>query len=109
MPPLVVSERSAVGDQILKIANLRSVDGGKVNFVDNPRRQRKPEPTRSGVSSANRVSVTARPPRFDAWLAKCFTIVGLRLHLCGPCVRPFLGGTARHRRRFRLAIIGSII
>ena len=45
MPALVVNERIAVGDQILKIADLRSVDGGKVDFVDNSRGQCKPEPT----------------------------------------------------------------
>src|SRR5262245_49373986 len=80
MPPLVVNERVAVGDQILKIAYLRSVDGGKVDLVHDSRGQCKPEPTRSRIGGADCVFVTARPPRFNAGLAKRFAIVRLRLH-----------------------------
>src|SRR5262245_33527053 len=87
MPPLIVNERIAVSDQVLKIADLRSVDRRKVDFVYNSCGQCKPEPTRGRIGCADRVFVTPRPPRFNAGLTKCFTIVCLRLHFSDPFIQ----------------------
>src|SRR5882672_9679528 len=60
---LLVKEGLAVCDQVLKITDLRLVDRGEINFVENSMRERKPYPACGIVSRPNPLFCAARPAR----------------------------------------------
>src|SRR5262249_45991375 len=59
--PLVVKEGTPVGDHVLKIADLRLVDGGVVDLVQNPTGDRAPDTAGGGVRSSDAIFSAAGP------------------------------------------------
>ena len=81
VPPLVVEERLAVGDQVLQVANLRPVDRRVIDLADDAGGQREPDAAGGRIGGADRLLVAARPARLDAGrsegvLPACFCMKG---------------------------------
>src|SRR5277367_7070390 len=55
IPALFMKESFAVGDEELEVADLRRVDGGKINFVNHAGGSGEPEAARGRVRRADRV------------------------------------------------------
>src|SRR5271166_2019491 len=62
---LVMEEGLSVGDQKLEVADLRRVDGGMIDLVENSKRKREPNVARGRIGSPHRVLGTAGPSRLD--------------------------------------------
>jgi len=67
----LVAKRFSVADKKLKIARVRCVDGGIVDFVDNAMAEREPQPATRMIGSAEAVFSAGRPAGFDSGGAKC--------------------------------------
>jgi hypothetical protein len=66
----LVEEGFSVGDEKLHVANLGTVDGGGVNFVENAVGDGKPDFAGGGVSGRDSVFSARGPARFKAGRAK---------------------------------------
>jgi hypothetical protein len=64
--PLVVEERLAVGHEVLQVADLRAVDGGIVDLVQDAGGYGEPHRAAGRVRRADRVLRALRPARGDA-------------------------------------------
>ena len=53
VPPLVVKKRTAVGDQVLQVADLRPVDRRVIDLADDARGQREPDAARRRIGRAD--------------------------------------------------------
>lgn len=67
----LVAKCFPVADKKLKIADVRCVDAGIVDFVDDAMAERKPQPATRMVGSAEAVFSAGRPAGFDSGGAKC--------------------------------------
>ena len=65
IPALVVKKSLLVADQKLQIANLRSIDGGIVDFGVHPIGQRVPQTAGDGIRRSHPVFRAPRPARFN--------------------------------------------
>lgn len=63
---LILEERLTIGDQVLEIADLRPVDRGVVDLVENPLRESEPDAAQGRIRSAHAVLVAAGPAGLDA-------------------------------------------
>jgi hypothetical protein len=80
MAPLIMKKRLSIGNQVLKIAYLWSIDRGKIDFVENARGQRKPNTARRRIGGADRIFVTPRPPRLNPGLSEGNGVLRLLFH-----------------------------
>ena len=67
---LLNAEQAFGSDQILKVTNLRLVNGRVVGFRDNSVPEREPDPAGSGIGGPDTVFASMGPSRFDAGLSK---------------------------------------
>ena len=75
-----VEKTFPIADQELQVADLRQVDGGEVNLVNDAGGRRIPDATRSGIRGADDVLGAARPSRRDAWSSKGLGLVFENCH-----------------------------
>src|SRR3954451_5572357 len=74
---LFMKEGLPIGDQELHIANLRPIDGGVVNFVQNAMRQREPDPTPGRIGRSHALFGARSPARGNSRASKShFTLLG---------------------------------
>jgi hypothetical protein len=69
-----MEESLAIGDEILKVANLWAVKRGVIGFGDNAIPKSEPEAAGGGVGGPNAVLSSIRPSRFNARFAKSGSI-----------------------------------
>ena len=81
---LLVQEVLAVGDQVLKVPQLRTIHGRIVDLGENAAPHREPDAARGGISRPYSLLVGMRPAGLDAWSPKGL----LRAHSSLPCIVP---------------------
>src|SRR6516165_5941449 len=67
---LVVEEGLAISNQVLQVADLRRINGGKIDFGDDPVRDGVPDTAGDRICRAYRVLRTRGPARGDTWTAR---------------------------------------
>src|SRR2546425_8953376 len=94
MAALIMEEALAVGDEVLEVPDLRAVDGGIVDPVQDAGGDGEPDRAARRVRRADRVLRALRPSRYDAGGAegalrgaKDRHVLCARLPVDGPCVR----------------------
>ena len=78
--PFVAEEGRTIGDEILEIADLRPVDGGVIDLVEDSLGDREPDPARRRISSSDAVLVASGPAWLDAGLAGGWMLIQENCH-----------------------------